>query len=162
MSRDQIRVAPWLPPPPGVSPPPVPLPSGETGRDLTRDWSAQPPATQMLMSIGDIAVYQDRVVTPSGVFPHTGLTWVVRDNTTTTRRIPPYAIVLAIIFALACLLGLLFLLINEERMSGYVDVSVQSASGYHVTQVPVSNVQQVDYVRQQVDYARGIRWNQVT
>ena len=121
---------------------------------------ALPP--HMPLTIGDIAVYPDRVVTPSGVFRHTGLTWVVRDNTTTAERIPPYAIVLAVVFAVVCLLGLLFLLIKEERIQGYVEVSVQSANGYHVTQIPVANQQQVADIHQQVDHARSIAWNQAT
>ncbi len=110
----------------------------------------------MLLSIGDIAIYPDRVVTPSGTFPHAGLTWVVRDNTTTTQGIPAYAIVLAIIFFLACLLGLLFLLIKETKTQGYVEVSVQGDGGYHVTQIPISAPAQVAALRQQVDYARSL------
>jgi len=110
----------------------------------------------MLLSIGDIAVYAGGVVTPSGSFPHRDLTWVVRDNSTTTEGIPAYAIVLAIVFFLVCLLGLLFLLIKERKMTGYVEVSVQGPTGYHVTQIPVSNPQQVAFIRQQVDYCRNL------
>lgn len=35
---------------------------------------------------------------------------------------------LAIIFALACLLGLLFLLVKEDVTTGYVQVSVRSGA----------------------------------
>lgn len=114
----------------------------------------------MLLSIGDIAIYPTRVVTPSGVFPHSGLTWVMRDNSVTTEGMPAYAIVLAILFFFVCLLGLLFLLIKERKTQGYVDVSVQSPDGrYHVTQIPVSSPEQVAAIRHQVDYARGlVQW----
>ena len=115
-----------------------------------------PAATgDMLLSIGDIAVYPGGVVTPSGMLPHQGLTWVVRDNSVTTETMPAYAIVLCVLFVWACLLGLLFLLIKERTTQGYIEVSVQSPTAYHVTQIRATSPQQVDYVRQQVDYARS-------
>lgn len=127
-----------LPPPP-LMPTPTPAGSGD-----------------MLLSIGDIAVYQGGVVTPGGTLQHQGLTWIVRDNSITTETIPVYAIVLCVLFVGACGLGLLFLLIKERTTQGYIEVSVQSPTTYHVTQIRATSPQSVDYVRQQVDYARSL------
>lgn len=72
------------------------------------------------------------------------------------RSIPAYAIVLAIIFAFACLLGLLFLLIKEDRTTGYVEVSVRSGNLFHVTQIPAQSPAAVLYVRQLVNQAQSM------
>jgi hypothetical protein len=45
--------------------------------------------------------------------------------------------VLAILFLLACLLGLLFLAIKERRTSGSVQVSVQGPGFSYSTLIPV-------------------------
>lgn len=129
-----------------LPPPPPPTPAMPTS----------PALGDMLLSIGDIAVYQAGVVTPSGHLPHRGLTWIVRDNSVTTETMPAYAIVLCLLFVWACLLGLLFLLIKERTTQGYIEVSVQSPSGYHVTQIRATSPQQIDFVRQQVDYCRSL------
>ncbi|CAN5480999.1 hypothetical protein BH10ACT3_BH10ACT3_18290 [soil metagenome] len=110
----------------------------------------------ILFTIGDIAVTQHWVVTPNGTAPIGGSAWIANDRTTTSERIPAYAIVLAIIFALACLLGLLFLLIKQHTTTGYVEVQVRSGSLFHTTQIPVSNQLQVTQVRQQVAQAQTV------
>jgi hypothetical protein len=46
--------------------------------------------------------------------------WLAADVSTTQRRIPTWAFVLAIVFVLFFLLGLLFLLVREEVTRGYV------------------------------------------
>jgi hypothetical protein len=74
----------------------------------------------------------------------------------TDSRIPPYAIVLAIVFALLCLVGLLFLLIKEQTTTGYVEVSVRGENLYHVTQIPISHPQQIAMVRGSVYQAQSI------
>jgi hypothetical protein len=114
------------------------------------------PSKPVLVTIGDIACSQDQVFTPSGAYPLVGTTWIVADNTTTTETTPSYAIVLAIVFFLACLLGLLFLLIKERRTQGYVMVSVQGQGLYHATQIPVSSPSQVAEIGQRVNHARGL------
>ena len=81
---------------------------------------------------------------------------IAKDATTTRKTIPTYAIVLAIIFALACLLGLLFLLIKEERVVGYVEVSVTSGNLHYMTQIPASNYATVSQVKMQVSQAQSM------
>ena len=92
-----------------------------------------------ILTIGDIGVTRHWVVTPNGTAPLAGSQWIARDLTRTESRIPPWAIVLAIIFAFFCLIGLLFLLVKEAYTTGYFEVSVNSGSLYHVTQLPVSH-----------------------
>lgn len=111
---------------------------------------------QVVLSIGDIGVSPSWIVTPNGTAPLRGSQWVVQDLSITTSRIPAYAIVLAIIFALACLLGLLFLLITERTTSGYANVSVRSGHLQHTTQIPVWNPVTVAQVRQAVAQAQAM------
>lgn len=95
-----------------------------------------------VLTIGDIGVTADnRIVTPNGVGPLKGSQWLVQDRTVHTTAIPAYAIVLAVFFALACLLGLLFLLIKEERVSGFIVVSVQTGTLRHSTEILTSSAQ---------------------
>src|SRR5438067_10741741 len=83
------------------------------------------PSEPTVVTVGDMAVTPTTVVTPAGRYPLAGTTWVVSNNTMMTESIPAYAIVLAIIFFVFCLLGLLFLLIKERKVSGFMQVSVQ-------------------------------------
>jgi hypothetical protein len=96
------------------------------------------------------------VVTPNGTAPVAGARFIVLDQTHTERKIPTWAIVLAIIFALACLLGLLFLLVKEDRTTGYVEVTVMSGTLTHVTQVPVRHQADIASVRQRVHQAQTL------
>jgi hypothetical protein len=111
---------------------------------------------QILLSIGDIGVSRSWVVTPNGSAPLAGSQWIAQDRTYTQRSMPTYAIVLAIVFAFACLLGLLFLLIKEDRMTGYVEVSVHSGNLFHVTQLPAQSPQAVLSARQLVAQAQSM------
>ncbi len=106
-----------------------------------------PGTSPYLLTIGDIGVTPELVVTPNGAAPLRGSQWIVRDNTIVSSQIPTYAIVLAVVFALFCLLGLLFLLIKETKVQGYVEVSVRSGDVFHVTQLPVWDPQQVQQIR---------------
>jgi len=116
-----------------------------------------PDATDpIVLTIGDIGVTRNWVVTPNGTGRLTGSQWIARDMTRTESKIPAWAIVLAIIFALLCLLGLLFLLVKETQTTGYVEVSVQAGTLFHATQVPVSTPYQVAQIRQQVSQAQTL------
>lgn len=118
---------------------------------------AEPPAAdQILLTIGDIGVSRHWVVTPNGSAPLAGSTWIARDMSRTESKIPTWAIVMAILFALLCLLGLFFLLVKEQKTTGYVEVSVQQGQLHHVTQIPLSNAQQLAQVRQLVYQAQSM------
>jgi hypothetical protein len=116
----------------------------------------QPATAPVLLTVGDLACTQFHVITPAGTYPLGGTTWIVSNNTTTTESIPTYAIVLAIVFFVFCLLGLLFLLIKERRTHGFMTVTVQGPGLFHATQVPVSNPAQVAGIEAQVNYIRTL------
>ena len=117
---------------------------------------AQPP-WQPLVQIGDIGADQHWVNTPSGSLPISQATWSVQDMTLRTMEIPTYAMILAIVTSvLTCLLGLLFLLIKEERPTGWLQVTVQGPGLDHTTQVPVSRQEMVTDLYARVEYARSL------
>ncbi|MEI7033111.1 hypothetical protein [Streptomyces pratensis] len=89
-----------------------------------------------VLSIGDITVMNDAIVTPSGPMPLKGAVWTATDMSRTEEKIPAHAIVLAIVFALFCLIGLLFLLMKEKRTTGFVQVTVTSGGRHHSTMIP--------------------------
>jgi hypothetical protein len=128
--------------PVGWPPPPAPVP--------------QPIQPGFVLTIGDIGVTPEYVVTPNGTGPLAGSQWIVTDRSTVTTRIPAWAIVLAIIFAFACLLGLFFLLAKETVITGYVEVSVHSGNVVHVTQLPVSTAEDVNRYRALVHQAQSL------
>jgi hypothetical protein len=95
-------------------------------------------------------------MTPNGSAPLAGSNWIVTDRSREASVIPAYAIVLTIVFTLLFLLGLLFLLIREKVVQGYVEVAVQADRLYHSTQVRVSNANEVDRVIAAVNKVRGM------
>ena len=110
-----------------------------------------------VLVIGDIGVTGDgQVVTPNGAGPLKGSQWIVHDQTVRTTGIPAYAIVLAIVFALACLLGLLFLLIKEDRISGFITVNVRTGKLSHTTQIPAIGAQTYPQVSALVSHAQTL------
>jgi hypothetical protein len=112
---------------------------------------------QPLVQIGDIGVGQYWVSTPAGSVPTAQVTWTVQDMTHREQAIPTYAIILAVVTSvMTCLLGLLFLLIKEERPRGWLQVTVQGPDFVHSTQVPVSHQDMVADVYARVEYARSL------
>jgi hypothetical protein len=109
----------------------------------------------VLLTMGDIAVTRTHVILPHGRFPLRGSTWTVQDSTQVTESIPAYAIVLAIVFAIFCLLGLLFLLIKEKRYTGFVTISVMGEGFYHSAQFP-AGPETGAWANYQVNQARGL------
>ncbi len=111
---------------------------------------------QFLVNIGDIHVTPHWVVTPSGTAPLTGAQWFFVDQSRTERKIPTWAIVVAIVFALACLIGLLFLLVKEDVTVGHVQVSVRAGDLTHTTHVPVTSRVEVARIGQLVQQAQAL------
>lgn len=112
--------------------------------------------SRTLVTIGDIACTAREVITPSGAIPVGSATWTLTDMSRTEQRIPAWAIVLAVLFALCCLLGLLFLLAREERTEGSAQVTVHGPGLLHVTQVPVTSRTKLSHLNAQVNYARSL------
>jgi hypothetical protein len=116
-----------------------------------------PPLSQpFLLTVGDIGVTANQVVTPNGSGPLAGSQWIFTDTSRTESKIPGVAIILAIVFALLCLIGLLFLLMRETTITGYVEVTVRTGNIFHKTQIPVNNQKKIDEVRQLVSKAQAL------
>lgn len=113
-------------------------------------------AEPTLVTIGDIVVTQNWVITPSGRRPRAEVSWTTTPMYQTTQAIPTWAIVCTILFVLACLLGLLFLLVKEERTTGQIQVTAQAPGFLHVCYVPVWSMVQVRDVVARVDYVRAL------
>jgi hypothetical protein len=146
--QDQLPMAPQY------QAPPVPQYQQVQGQPMQPAQAL--PAGPVLVTIGDISVEQYRIVTPAGVLPTQGTNWSAMDMTRTEEKIPAYAIVLAIIFFLFCLLGLLFLLIKERKTTGFVQVTVQHGNRTHNTHVAAANPTQVADTLARVNYARTL------
>ncbi|MEU0161379.1 hypothetical protein ABZ154_21710 [Streptomyces sp. NPDC006261] len=163
-------------PPPGGTPAygyPQPLPESATqpGPGYGYPYQAQPtmpgqylPVPQEVpghggvpvLSIGDITVMSDAIVSPSGTMPLKGAVWTATDMSRTEEKIPAHAIVLAIVFALFCLIGLLFLLMKEKRTVGFVQVTVTSGGRHHGTMVPATGPHTFPAVMGQLNQARSM------
>ncbi len=134
--------------PPGAGPATAPPPPSMAAAMATEPG--------VLVTVGDIACTADTALTPGGRVPLARTVWVVQNNTTTTESIPTWAIVLAVLFVFACLLGLLFLLVKERKTTGWMTVSVQGDGAYYATQIPISSPEQVADVDGRVNYIRGL------
>lgn len=110
----------------------------------------------VMVTIGDIACTNTSVLTPSGQAPIGSVVWSFTDMSRTTRSIPTWAIVCAVVFFFFCLLGLLFLLAKEDRTEGSVQVVVQGPGFLHQVQLPVFSVMQVQDYSARVSYARSL------
>ncbi|PWK61885.1 hypothetical protein BCL76_12523 [Streptomyces sp. CG 926] len=108
------------------------------------------------LSLGDITVAGDQIITPSGNMPLRGAMWNATDFSRTEEKIPPHAIVLAIVFFLFCLLGLLFLLMKEKTTTGYIQVTVTSGGRHHSTMIPAVDAYTYQWVMSQLNYARSL------
>jgi hypothetical protein len=109
-----------------------------------------------LATIGDISISQHWVYTPTGPHPIRGSVWTMTDMSHWEEKISTAGIVLTIIFVWFCLLGLLFLLMKDRRMVGYIQVTVQGSGFHHSTMIPATGPHSAMGVYQMVNYARGL------
>lgn len=115
-----------------------------------------PGAGGPMLSLGDITVMGDSIVTPSGTMPLKGAVWTATDMSRTEEKIPTVAIVLAILFALLCLVGLLFLLMKEKKTTGFIQVTVVSGGRHHSTWIPAMHPDTFPMVMAQINTARSL------
>jgi hypothetical protein len=118
--------------------------------------------TAPLVSIGNVHVTEQYVITPAGTWPLTQVNVTTTDQTSTTTHTPAWAIVMVILFIWFFLLSLLFLLARETRISGFMAVHIQAGGYSYTEQVPVySSVQRTDvlnrvlYVQSLIGRARN-------
>ncbi|MFF9592072.1 hypothetical protein ACF1FX_23110 [Streptomyces sp. NPDC014646] len=115
-----------------------------------------PMAGAPLLALGDITIVNDQIITPVGTMPLKGAVWSATDLSHTEERIPTVAIVLAIVFALLCLVGLLFLLMKEKKTTGFIQVSVTSDGKHHSTMIPATGPETFPCVMSQLNSARAM------
>ncbi|MCL2466449.1 MAG: hypothetical protein FWF02_09870 [Micrococcales bacterium] len=114
-----------------------------------------PPGT---VQIGDIQVRDNTVWTPAGSCPLPGSRWSMMDHSIIERRTPTWALVVAIvltvlfIWTLVGLLFLLFLLVKEDQVSGFVEVMVANEESRFTyrTVIPVTHRMVVPSVHNQM------------
>ena len=111
----------------------------------------------VIVQIGDMGVTSTLVHTPAGDIPLAGSTWTVQDYWHNEQKIPPWAIVAAILgFCVLTVFSLLFLLVKVTIPRGTVQVTVTNATRQYVARIPVTDQSQVTYVHQQVNYIRSL------
>ncbi|MFD7323791.1 hypothetical protein ACFV9D_22265 [Streptomyces sp. NPDC059875] len=109
-----------------------------------------------VLSLGDITVVGDQIITPAGSMPLKGAVWNAMDMSRTEEKMPTVAIVLAVIFFIFCLLGLLFLLMKEKQTTGFIQVTVTSGGRHHATMIPATGPDTIHRVMGQLNYARSL------
>ncbi|MFF0272262.1 MULTISPECIES: hypothetical protein [unclassified Streptomyces] len=109
-----------------------------------------------LLSLGDITVVGDQIITPAGPMPLKGSVWNAMDMSRTEEKMPTVAIVLAVVFFIFCLLGLLFLLMKEKTTTGFIQVTVTSGGKHHATMIPARGPDTIHWVMGQLNYARSL------
>ncbi|MEV2276795.1 hypothetical protein AB0I72_14560 [Nocardiopsis sp. NPDC049922] len=129
---------------------------GTGGYQAPDPYGAVPDETPLL-TIGDIAITQHTVITPAGRVPIKGTVWTVTDMSRTETSTPTWAIITAIlIFWWTCLLGLLILLVKEQKTTGHIQVTVQGHGTYHATNIPAAHPGLGRQINDQVNYARSL------
>ncbi|GAA3391803.1 hypothetical protein [Streptomyces roseoviridis] len=142
---------------PQTPPPPAYQPTLAAGVPVPPQHAPVPAgAGAPLLSLGDITVMGDQIMTPAGPMPLKGAVWNAMDMSRTEEKMPTVAIVLAIVFFLFCLLGLLFLLMKEKRTTGFIQVTVTSGGRHHATMIPATGPDTIHWVMGQLNYARSL------
>lgn len=111
---------------------------------------------EWLTTIGDIAVSEHWISTPTGQFPIRGTEWTITDMSTREEHLATRTVVLALVFSVFCMLGLLLLFVKEVRHGGFVQVEVRGDGFYHSTMIPVMHPFTVLDVSDDVDDAREL------
>jgi hypothetical protein len=110
----------------------------------------------LLVTIGDIGFSEHWVVTPHGTAPLVGTSIVVDDRTHSVSKTPTWAIVVAIVGVFFFFLSLLFLLVRETQISGYLLVTVRNGELEFTSTLPISTALQVQEYQGRAIYARKL------
>lgn len=151
------RVDPQASPFPEQQPSRYPDSSGDLNPYEAPVYPQVPLQEQMIGQVGAITVTTTTVRTPTGDIPLKGSTWRVADSTHIEQKVPAWAIVCAILFAV-CTLGLsfLFLLARERQYTGAVEVSVSNEGRHYTARVPISQAATIQAIYNQVNYFQSI------
>jgi hypothetical protein len=123
------------------------------GGDVTQPPPPPPVPEQPVLTIGDIVVSAHWVVTPTGNTPLAGSMWMVSDQSQRVKKHPWWTILLAI---LLFPIGLLFLLVTNEEIDGYMEVKVRGTGLAYTSQVPIVGPYAAQTIRQQVAQAESM------
>ncbi len=116
-----------------------------------------PPDETPLVVIGDVVCTQYAVHTPRGTIALSDARVDIADLTRTSRDIAQWAVIAAILgFFVVCIFSLLFLLIQEERTTGYIQVTVRGPGLFHTTQIAVHSAHDAMDLHARVRYAQSL------
>ncbi|MBX9423335.1 MULTISPECIES: hypothetical protein [Streptomyces] len=132
------------------------IPEGVPVPPQQPSYAPVPAAGAPLLSLGDITVVGDQIITPAGPMPLKGAVWNAMDMSRTEEKMPTVAVVLAVVFFIFCLLGLLFLLMKEKQTTGFIQVTVTSGGKHHATMIPARGPDTIHWVMGQLNYARSL------
>ncbi|MFI9120300.1 hypothetical protein ACIGW0_13010 [Streptomyces bikiniensis] len=144
------------PQPPAYPQNPAYQPTLAEGVPVPQQFPPAPAGAAPVLALGDITVVGDQIITPAGSMPLKGAVWNAMDMSRTEEKIPTVAIVLAIVFALLCLVGLLFLLMKEKKTTGFIQVTVTSGGRHHATMIPATGPDTIHWVMGQLNFARSL------
>ncbi|WP_354191234.1 hypothetical protein [Arthrobacter sp. UYCu712] len=122
---------------------------------MTLDPVRSPGVPPLLLSIGNVHVTEQHVITPAGTWPLADVNVTTSDQTSTTTHTPAWAIVMVFLFIWFFLLSLLFLLARETRISGFIAVHIQARGYSYTEQVPVYSAQERADVLNRVLFLQG-------
>ncbi|MFJ4339111.1 hypothetical protein [Streptomyces sp. NPDC088915] len=145
-----------VPPGYGYPQPPAYQPTLAAGVPVPQRFPPMAAGAAPVLALGDITVVGDRIITPAGEMPLKGAVWNAMDMSRTEEKIPTAAVVLAIVFALLCLVGLLFLLMKEKKTTGFIQVTVTSGGRHHATMIPATGPDTIHWVMGQLNFARSL------
>jgi len=86
----------------------------------------------MSIQLGDVLATEESIVTPTFTAPITGTQVWVADHSSVERRLPVWAIVLAIVFFP---LGVLLLFVREPAYGGYMQINIINGDESYLTTV---------------------------
>lgn len=127
--------------------------TGSAGGDVTQPPPPAPAPEQPVLTIGDIVVSAHWVVTPVGNTPLAGSMWTISDQSQRVKKHPWWTILLAV---LLFPIGLLFLLVTNEEIYGYMEVKVRGTGLAYTSQVPIVGPSAAQTIRQQVAQAESM------
>jgi hypothetical protein len=129
------------------------------------DTAPTPPATtplrdgagSVIARLGEIEVTPADVRTPAGHFPLAGSRWEIGTEWVPEPRIPPWAVVLALLgFFVMGPFSLFFLRIRRARVRGVTTVTVTGGSYRYAARIPVADQAYARQLAHRVDYVRSL------
>lgn len=114
-------------------------------------------AETVIARVGEIEVTPTAVRTPAGRFPLIGSQWDIGTEWVPELRIPPWAVVLALLgFFVMGPFSLLFLRVRRARARGVTTVTVTGGPHRYVVRIPVADQTYARQLANRVSYVRSL------